>query len=175
MAAKIDFSQLTLMDTLDMAHLIEVEAYERYTLFARQIGRSYSNDAGSVFQSMAENEKKHGDELAERRRALFGNEPARIKIDDIFDVEAPDVGAPSRNMSEFNAYQVALHSEKKAFAFYDRALRSVKQADVKALFEELRDEEAEHVRMIEEIIAKLPPSSKVDIEDEDDTSMRMGY
>jgi hypothetical protein len=29
--------------------------------------------------------------------------------------------------------------------------------------------------MIEEIIAKLPPSSKVDVEDEDDTSMRMGY
>jgi len=83
-------------------------------------------------------EKKHGDELAERRRTLFGDTPARVKLDDIFDVEAPDVGAPSRNMSEFKAYQVALHSEKKAFAFYDRALRSVKQPDVKALFEELR-------------------------------------
>ena len=175
MAAKVDFSQLTLMDTLDMAHLIEVEAFERYTLFSRQIGRSFSNDAGSVFQSMAENEKKHGDELAERRRALFGDEPARVKLNDIFDVEAPDVGAPHRYMSEFKAYQVALQSEKKAFAFYDRALRSVKQPEVKALFEELRDEEAEHVRMIEEIIAKLPPSAKVDIEDEDDTSMRMGY
>ena len=56
-----------------------------------------------------------------------------------------------------------------------RALRSVKQPDVKALFEELRDEEAEHVRMVEEIIAKLPPSAKVDIEDEDDTESRMGF
>lgn len=175
MPARVDFSQLTLMDTLDLAHLIEVEAFERYTLFARQFGRGLSNDAGSAFQSMAENEKKHGDQLAERRHKLFGDAPARVRLDDIFDVEAPDVGATHWNMSEFKAYQVALHSEKKAFAYYDRALRSVKQPDVKALFEELRDEEAEHVRMIEEIIAKLPPSAKVDIEDEDDTSMRMGY
>ena len=70
-------------------------------------------------------------------------------------------------MSEFKAYQLALHAEKKAFAFYDGALRTVTQPEVKALFEELRDEEAEHVRMIEEIMAKLPPSAKVDIEDED--------
>ena len=168
MPARVDFSELTLMDTLDMAALIETEARNRYTLFAEQLGRRLSNDAGAVFQSMAENEKKHGDELAARRRALFGDAPARIKLDDIFDVEAPDVGSTRRNMSEFWAYQVALHSEKKAFDFYDRALRSVKQPDVKALFEELRDEEAEHVRMIEEIMAKLPPSAKVDIEDEDE-------
>jgi rubrerythrin len=163
MPAKVDISKLSLMDTLDLASLIEVEAFERYTLFARQIGLGFSDNAGSAFQSMANNEKKHGDELAERRRKLFG------------DVEAPDVGATRWNMSEFKAYQVALHSEKKAFAFYDKALRSVNQPDVKALFEQLRDEEAEHVRMIEEIIAKLPPSAKVDIEDEDDTSLRMGY
>ena len=62
---------------------------------------------------------------------------------------------------------MALSSEKKAFAFYDQALRYVNQPDVKALFEELRDEEAEHVRMIEEIIAKLPPSAAIDLEDED--------
>lgn len=167
MPARVDFSQLTLMDTLDMAALIEVEAFERYTLFAEQLGRGLADDAGSVFQSMAENEKKHGDELRERRRALFGDAPARVTLDDIFDVEAPDVGSPRWNMSVFNAYQVALYAEKKAFAFYDRALRTVQQPDVKALFEELREEEAEHVRMIEEIMAKLPPSAKVDLEDED--------
>lgn len=175
MPAKVDFSTLTLLDTLDLAVMIEVEAFERYTLFARQLGVGLSDSAGSVFQSMADNEKKHGDELAQRRRTLFGDEPARIKLDDVFDVEAPDVGAPRSNMSVYKAYQVALNSEKKAFAFYDRALRGVKQPEVRKLFEELRDEEAEHVRMIEEIIAKLPPSARLDVEDEDDTSMRMGY
>jgi hypothetical protein len=40
---------------------------------------------------------------------------------------------------------------------------------------ELRGEETEHVRMVEEIIAKLPPSPKVDAKDQDDTYFRMGY
>jgi rubrerythrin len=70
-------------------------------------------------------------------------------------------------MAPLDAYQVALYSERKAFAFYDQALRYVKQPDVRTLFEELRDEEAEHVRMLEEIIAKLPPSAALDLEDED--------
>ena len=175
MPAKVDFSTLTLMDTLDLASLIEVEAFDRYTLFARQIGLGFSSNAGSVFQSMAENERKHGDQLAARRRTLAGEAPGRNRLDNFSEVEAPGGGAPRHNMSELKAYQVALQAEKKAFAFYDRALRNVKDPEVKALFEELREEEAEHVRMIEEIIAKLPPSAKVDVEDEDDTSMRMGY
>jgi hypothetical protein len=29
--------------------------------------------------------------------------------------------------------------------------------------------------MVEEIIAKLPPSAMVDVEDEDDTESRMGF
>jgi len=172
MPAKIDFSTLTLMDTLDLASLIETEAHDRYSLFATQLGPT---GAGSVFHSMAENEKKHGDALAARRRSLFGDGPARYRREDIFDVEAPDVGSPRWNLSEYNAYQVALHSEKKAWEFYDDALRIVKQPEIKALFEELRDEEAEHIRMVEEIIAKLPPSAKDEAEDLDDSYMRMGY
>ena len=41
------------------------------------------------------------------------------------------------------------------------------QPDVKALFEELREEEAEHVSMLVKIIAKLPPSAEIELEDED--------
>ncbi|MFZ5538690.1 MAG: ferritin-like domain-containing protein [Pseudomonadota bacterium] len=173
MPTRVDLAELTLMDTLDLATLIEIEAYKRYGLFVEQIGSA--TDAGAFFQSMIANEKKHADDLAERRAALFGDAPPRVKLDDIFDVEAPDVGSTYRNMSEYKACQVALRAEQKAFDFYDRALRKVTQPEVKALFEELRDEEAAHVRMVEEIIAGLPPSARLDIEDEDDTSMRMGY
>lgn len=170
MLSRIDFSKLTLMDALDLARLIEVEAFERYTLFAKQIGPGYSDNAGSFFGSMAVNEKRHGDQLAARRAALFGNKAPKVKLDDIFDVEAPDVGAPRWNMSQLQACQVAMSSEKKAFAFYDMALPSVKNPDVKELFEELRDEEAEHIRMIEEVVAKLPPSAAIELQDEDETS-----
>jgi rubrerythrin len=70
-------------------------------------------------------------------------------------------------MSALKAYQVALYSEQKAFAFYGEALDYVDQSEVKALFEELRDEEDEHVRMLVKIIAKLPPSAEIEPEDED--------
>lgn len=167
MFTRIDFSKLTLMDALDLASLIEAEAYERYKLFAAQLGQRDPSDAGSVFQSMATNEKKHGDQLTKRRRTHFGDTPAKVTIDDIFDVEAPDVGSPQWNMSPLKAFQVALAAEQKAYAFYDQALPSITQPDVKALFEELRDEEAEHVRMIESIMAKLPPEAARGLEDED--------
>jgi len=167
MPTKLDYSKLTLMDALDLATLIEIEAQKRYTQFAERLGSRDSDDAGAVFESMAVNESKHGEQIAERRLALFGEKPPTVNLGDIFDVEAPEFGASSMNMSPLKAYQVALSSEQKAFAFYDQALRYVNQPDVKALFEELRDEEAEHVRMLREIIAKLPPSAAIDLENED--------
>ena len=171
MPTRLDYSKLMLMDALDLATLIEVEASKRYRQFAEQLGSRYDDDAASVFQSMAVNEDKHGEQIAERRLALFGDERPKVKLADIFDVEAPDFGAPGQNMSPLKAYWVALSSEKKAFAFYDQAIRWVKHPDVKTLFEELRAEEAEHVRMIEAIIAKLPPSAKIDLDDEDDDAL----
>lgn len=167
MLARVDFSKLTLMDALDLASLIEVEAFRRYVYFAEQLGRRDPGDAASVFRSMAANEKKHGEQLAERRRELYGDTPAKVKLDDIFDVEAPEVGAPRWNMSPLKALELALASERKAYAFYDEALPTVKQPDVKSLFHELRDEEAEHIRMVEAIIAKLPPEAAKDLEDVD--------
>jgi erythrin-vacuolar iron transport family protein len=167
MSTKVDFAKLTLMDALDLAALIEIEASKRYTLFAEQLGTRTTDDAGAVFESMAVNENKHCEQLAERRFALFGDTPPKVKPDDIFDVEAPDVGATRWDMSPLKAYQVALMAERKAHAFYDQALRWVTQPDVKALFEELREEESEHVQMLSDIMAKLPPSAESDLEDLD--------
>jgi rubrerythrin len=167
MSTRLDLSKITLMDALDLASLIELEARRRYTEFAESLGSRGVDDAGAVFRSMAVNENKHCEEIAERRIALFGDKPAKVTLDDIFDVEAPDVGDVRWNMSALKAYQLALYSEQKAFAFYDEALDYVTQPDVKALFEELREEEAEHVRMLVNIIAKLPKSAETELEDED--------
>lgn len=155
------------MDALDLASLIELEAERRYTEFADSLGSRGVDDAGAVFRSMAINENKHCEEIAERRLALFGDKPPKVTLDDIFDVEAPEFGDVRWNMSALKAYQLALFSEQKAFAFYDEALDYVDHPEVKALFEELREEEAEHVDMLVKIIAKLPPSAEFELEDED--------
>jgi rubrerythrin len=167
MSTRLDLSKLTLMDALDLASLIELEAKKRYTEFAESLGTRGVDDAGAVFRSMAINETKHCEEIAERRLALFGDRPAKVRLEDIYDVEAPDLGEVRWNMSALKAYQIALFSEQKAFAFYDEALEFVDQPDVRTLFEELREEEDEHVKMLVKIIANLPPSAEVELEDED--------
>lgn len=168
MPVDVDFSTLDLMDALDLAILIEIEAFERYRYFAEQLGDRFPGDAASIFRSMASNESKHGQQLNERREQLFGDRPARVGKDDITDVEAPEFGAPRRNMSPLRAFQLALASEQKAHGFFDEALKHVRDPGVRELFEELRDEETEHVRMVEEAIAALPPGSDADLEDEDE-------
>jgi rubrerythrin len=164
MSTLLDLSKLSLMDALDLAKLIEMEACHRYQMFASQLGRSGGYDAGAFFATMAENEAKHGQELEARRKALFGDAPARLTLDDLFDVEAPEMGAPRRGMSTIQAFEVGLAAEKKAHDFYDMALPGITNPEVRALFTELRDEETEHVEMLREAMAKLPSSANVEIE-----------
>lgn len=159
MSTRLDLSKLTLMDALDLAKLIEMEAHHRYRMFASQLGSTGGYDAGAFFATMAENEAKHGQELEARRKALFGDAPARVTLDDLFDVEAPEMGAPRRGMSILQAFEVGLAAEKKAHDFFDMALSGITDPEVRALFTELRDEETEHTEMLREAMAKLPPSA----------------
>lgn len=169
MPTRLDFAKLDLMDALDLAALIEDEAYDRYRMFAAQLGHRAPGDAAAVFASMAENEAKHGKALLERRMRRFGRVRPRVSRDDLFDVEAPDVGGIRSSMSTLQAFELALAAEQKAFDFYDAALRHVRDPEIEALFRELRDEESEHVRMVKKAIAGLPPSAaEVRQEDEDD-------
>jgi len=167
MSTRLDLATISLMDALDLAALIELEAQKRYVEFADSLGSRGVDDAGAVFRSMAANESKHCEEIAERRLALFGDRPPTVTLDDIYDVEAPASGDVRWNMSALKAYQLALYSEQKAFAFYDEALESVAHPEVKALFEALREEEDGHVKMLVKIIATLPASAGSELEDED--------
>jgi erythrin-vacuolar iron transport family protein len=164
MSTRLDLSKLSLMDALDLAKLIEMEACHRYQMFAAQIGRSGGYDAGAFFASMAENEAKHGQELEARRKAMFGDAPARLTLDDLYDVEAPEMGAPRRGMSTLQAFEIGLAAETKAYDFYDMALPGITDTEVRELFTELRDEETEHVEMLKEAMAKLPSSASAEAE-----------
>lgn len=170
MATRLDLSKLSLMDAIDLATLIEMEAYQRYKMFASQLGRTGGYDAGAFFESMAENEAKHGRDLEARRKKLFGDTPMNVSLDDLFDVEAPEMGAARRGMSTLQAFEIGLDAEKRAYDFYDAALPGISDPDVIELFTELRDEETEHVDMLKAAMAKLPESAKAEVEfDVDET------
>jgi hypothetical protein len=52
MTTRLDYTTLDLMDALDLAVLIEAEAYERYRMFVAQLGHRFPGDASSVFASL---------------------------------------------------------------------------------------------------------------------------
>ena len=170
MSTSLDLSKLSLMDALDLAKLIEMEACHRYQMFASQLGRTGGYDAGAFFAGMAENEAKHGQELEARRKTLFGDAPARLTLDDLYDVEAPEMGAPHRGMSTLQAFEVGLEAEKKAHDFYDMDFPGITDPDFRELFTELRDDETEHVEMLKEAMAKLPESASSEVEFDIDES-----
>ncbi len=164
----IDFRTLNLQDALDLAISIEEEAKERYDYFVRQVGGGrYTGDAADMFRTMAGYEERHGTDLAARRRQLFGNAPRRITKDALDDVEAPDRGMPRVFMSARQAMEVALSSEQKAWEFFDGALPHIADPGVRALFEQLRGEEEQHIRLVKQRLERLPPGPDVE-EDEAD-------
>jgi len=160
----IDFTSLTLQDALDLAILIEEEARDRYEEFADQMELHHTPEAAHFFRIMSKNEEKHRTELASRRTALFKDAPGAVTRTMIFDIEAPDYDEARAFMTARQALTAALRSEEKAHAFFTAALPRVTDPDVKRLFEELREEEVEHRRMVEEQIARQPddPPFKAD-------------
>ena len=158
----VDLSTLSLKDALDLAILVEEEAQERYEEFVHQLGLHHTDEAGRFFAHMAENEKKHGDALAARRRELFGDAARTVTRQMLWDVEAPDYDAARMFMSVRQAAETALACETKAYDFFVGALPHVKDADVRALFAELKQEEIEHQEMVKNLLVKLPPESGVD-------------
>lgn len=167
MSLKIDFKTLNLQDALDLAILIEEEARERYLEFAAGVGSRYDGDAGDFFKKMAENEAKHAREISEKRKKLFKDAPRRVEPLLIWDVEAPESGKARTYMSARQAMTLALEAETKAWGFFDEALKQVQNAEVKALFTELRGEEKQHQEAVKAQLAKLPKSDGPDLEEDD--------
>jgi rubrerythrin len=169
MTIQLDFSTLNIQDALDMAVLVEKEAEERYLLFADLLGQRYPGDAANFFTMMARNEQRHGIEIAERRHLLFGDIPSRITKNMIEnDIEAPEKEKAIRYMSPRHALEVSMESEIKAYAFYDRILQVIQDDSVRELIKGLRDEEAGHQVLLNEMRAKYRETLEPDFDPEID-------
>jgi rubrerythrin len=165
MPQAIDFASLSLKDALDLAVLIEEEARERYEEFVDQLELHHTKEAAEFFRHMAANETRHGEELAERRRARFGDAPRAVTRAMLWDVEAPEYDQARVFMSARHAMLVALDAETKARDFFAAALPHVTDPEVRELFEELHEEEIEHQQLVRQHLDKLPPDSDADPDD----------
>jgi rubrerythrin len=165
MSRDIDFSSLSLQDTLDLAIAVEDEACERYLEFADQLAKHHTGEVAAFFTKMAGIERTHAERLGERRRALFADAATTADLSLVVDVEAPEYGEVRAFMGVQKALDVAFEAEVKAYDFYDGALASVEDDEVRGLFEFLREQEVQHQKMIREFGARLPRDPDVDAED----------
>ena len=150
MNADIEFADLSLKDALDLAVLVEEEAGERYGELADNLEHHHTKDAAEFFRFMVGCEAKHGEELAEKRQELFGDQPVNVDRSMLWEVEAPGFETAKTFMSLQDALDVALAAETKAFEFFDAALPEITNPEVRELFSELRQEEVEHMQMVRE-------------------------
>ena len=165
MSVDIDFATLSIKDALDLGILVEEEAMERYQELADNLDVHNTTDAAQFFRFMVGCEAKHGEELQEKRRELFGEESSSVDRSMLWDVEAPGYEATRTFMTLQDALQVAMAAERKAFEFFDGALPEVTDSEVRELFTELRQEEVEHMEMVREQMKQVPAGDGFDPDD----------
>lgn len=154
MAVEFDFSKLNAMDVLDLACFIEREAAGNYEQLASW-AESNSPGAAGFFHRMARLEGQHDSQIEERRRALFGDEPARYVDSAPWEVEVPDFDQVGTTFTLEDAYALALGAEERAEAYFREAVSYVSDSQTVGILEGLAEEEVEHQRLLKKEIAAL--------------------
>jgi rubrerythrin len=155
MGLTMDFSKLKPHDILDLAMFAESEAQDNYDQLST-IMRSRGNDhAADFFHRMAALEKLHHDQLRARREALYPSAVPGLADRWFWGIEAPDYAAVGPTITVREAYAFALESEERAFDYYTQAIDYVTDATLTALFDELREAEAQHQRLLRDELARL--------------------
>ena len=153
-----------------LAHTValEEEAMTRYRELAEAMEVHNNPAVAAFFQRMSEESARH---LAEVRGFAEGHtlpELAAWEFD--WPGEAPESTSYESlhyRMDLRSAMELALANERAAEAFYRGAAEAATDPDTADLAREFADEEQEHARRLEELIAGLPPSPVFQQEDDD--------
>ncbi|MGE5517756.1 MAG: ferritin-like domain-containing protein [Bacteroidota bacterium] len=146
---------------LFLAHSIalEVEAGDRYDELADVMEVHNNPDVAALFRQMSDFSRKHAASVQERAKA-FQPLPKLKSWEYRWNApEPPEVGDFSGThylMTPFHALQFALANERRGWEFYNRSAADSQDADVRTLARDFADEEAEHVKELEEWLAKVP-------------------
>jgi rubrerythrin len=150
-------------DFLARAWTMEVEAAERYASFADAMDQHNNREVAELFRKLARIEQLHADQLLEE--SLSRHPPVLPPGGMQWDggEEGPETAAPGElhyRMQPYHALQIALACEKKANRFFTQFASRTGDAKVRKAALEMAEEEAEHVRLIEDWLKRTPPPDK---------------
>ena len=148
---------------------MEVEAVERYSMLADAMEQHNNTEVSELFRKLARIEQLHADQILEQSPGTPAPQlPAGgLSWDTGEGPETADPGELHYRMQPYHALQIALRCEQRAHAFFTRVARISTSASVRKAARGMADEEAEHVRLIEDWLSRTPVPRK-DWEDDPD-------
>jgi rubrerythrin len=137
---------------------IEREAAEHYAQFAERMDDLGNQAVAEIFDTLARFEGEHLEALQRRTEGV-----ALPQLDTTqfrwLGAEAPETAARElifRLMTPRDALLIALGAEKRARAFFEHVLMTANDPALRDLAREMAADEAEHVILIERLLARTP-------------------
>ena len=150
------------------AYAMEAEAAERYAEFADSMEVHNNREVAELFRKLSRIEQRHADQILEQ----MGWKQSPVSSADYRweGTEGPETADPTELhylMQPYHALQIALHNEKRARDFFAKLAKVTTNAGVRKGALEMQEDEAEHVRLIEEWL-KRPPKPDLNWETDQD-------
>ncbi|MGB0697115.1 MAG: ferritin-like domain-containing protein [Rhodospirillaceae bacterium] len=143
-----------------LAHAValEQESADRFDELADTLEVHHNGEVTELFRKMAHFSRLH---LAEAKSMVGPGGLPHIKPWEFQwpGEEAPetvDIEGTHYKMTPWHALTLALESEKTGYDFYASVAESTDDVEIEKLAKEFAEEEAEHVAMLETMIAKFP-------------------
>lgn len=148
------------------AYAMEAEAAERYAEFADSMEVHNNPEVAELFRKLSRIEQRHADQILEQMG--WKQSPVAAGNYRWKGTEGPETADPTELhylMQPYHALQIALINEKRARDFFAHLTKTTTNAGVRKGAREMHDEEAEHVRLIEEWLKRTPvPDSNWEID-----------
>ena len=139
------------------AYAMEAEAAERYAEFADSMEVHNNLEVAELFRKLSRIEQRHADQILEQMG--WKQSPVASSNYRWEGAEGPETADPTELhylMQPYHALQIALHNEKRARDFFAHLAKVATNAGVRKGALEMQEEEAEHVRLIEEWLKRTP-------------------
>ncbi|MEK7439005.1 MAG: ferritin family protein [Pseudomonadota bacterium] len=144
-------------DFMAHAYAMEAEAAERYAEFADSMEMHNNREVAELFRKLARIEQIHADQILEQmgwKQSPLSSVNVRWE-----GMEGPETADPTELhylMQPYHALQIALLNEKRARDFFANLAKLTKDAGVRKGALEMEEDEAEHVRLIEQWLKRTP-------------------
>jgi rubrerythrin len=139
------------------AYAMELEATERYAQFAEQLDTHNNREVAQLFRKLAEIEQLHAKQILEKMG--WPSMPALPPAYAWEGAEGPETASFDSLhylMQPWHALEIALRCEQQAQKYYESIAASRAPEKVRAAAREMAADEAEHVRLIQQWMERVP-------------------